>query len=464
MKSNFNLRKYLILLGDIVALYFSLWLTLIIRYQTNNVSDLLKSHAFPFTVVIIAILVIFYINDLYEITIGKSRLEILGKLIQSAIFSSIFAFAFFYLGSDRLFTIRPQKVFLIYIIAATFLVYLWRLSFSKIAKSEKIANQILIIGYDQLTKKIIETIDKNLSLGFRIQKIIIDEQTTVDETIKNHKIITGFSNLDQLKEICLADDIKAIIYTTNPRDNKQLATNLFDCLPLKINFLEATYFFEKLTGRIPVTTIKESWFLENLNERNKKVYDFSKRITDLTLSIILLTISLIFIPLIALIIKIDSRGPAFFKQIRTGKNGKPFLTIKFRSMTNEAEKNGPQWATKNDSRITRIGKFMRKTRIDEIPQLINVIRGEMSLIGPRPERPEFIEQLQKEIPFYKERLLIKPGLSGWAQVVGPAYGGSKEETLEKLQYDLFYIKNRSIGLDINIILKTIKTVLSVKGQ
>jgi lipopolysaccharide/colanic/teichoic acid biosynthesis glycosyltransferase len=147
-----------------------------------------------------------------------------------------------------------------------------------------------------------------------------------------------------------------------------------------------------------------------------------------------------------------------------GKNGKEFLAIKFRSMIENAEKNGAQWATKNDSRVTRFGRLMRKTRLDEIPQLLNILRGEMSLIGPRPERPEFIQSLSQEIPFYSERLLVKPGLAGWAQLLGPAYGGSKEETLEKLKYDLYYVKNRSLLLDLSIILKTIRVVLGGRGQ
>ena len=147
-----------------------------------------------------------------------------------------------------------------------------------------------------------------------------------------------------------------------------------------------------------------------------------------------------------------------------GKNGKEFLAMKFRSMVKDAEKNGAQWATKNDSRVTRFGRLMRKTRLDEIPQLINILRGEMSLVGPRPERPEFIELLSQQIPFYRERLLVKPGLAGWAQLLGPAYGGSEKETLEKLKYDLYYIKNRSLMLDLSIILKTIRVVLGGRGQ
>ena len=182
------------------------------------------------------------------------------------------------------------------------------------------------------------------------------------------------------------------------------------------------------------------------------------------MSIIGLFAAIFLTPFIALIIKLESPGPVIFRQIRTGKNGKDFLAMKFRSMVQDAEKNGAQWAVKNDARITKFGKFMRKTRLDEIPQLLNILRGEMSFVGPRPERPEFVKTLSEKIPFYRERLLVKPGLTGWAQLLGPAYGGSEAESLEKVKYDLYYIKNRSILLDISIILKTIKLVFTRRGQ
>ncbi|MEK7168078.1 MAG: exopolysaccharide biosynthesis polyprenyl glycosylphosphotransferase, partial [Patescibacteria group bacterium] len=188
------------------------------------------------------------------------------------------------------------------------------------------------------------------------------------------------------------------------------------------------------------------------------------RTMDLAFAIVGLVVAIPLTPLIALVIRLESKGPVIFKQIRTGKNGKAFLAMKFRSMVDNAEKNGPQWAQKNDPRVTKFGSLMRKTRLDEIPQLFNILKGEMSFVGPRPERPEFIEILEKEIPFYRERLLVKPGLTGWAQLNGPAYGGSKEETWEKIKYDLYYIKNRSLILDLGIILKTVKVAFSKRGQ
>jgi lipopolysaccharide/colanic/teichoic acid biosynthesis glycosyltransferase len=176
-----------------------------------------------------------------------------------------------------------------------------------------------------------------------------------------------------------------------------------------------------------------------------------------------LIISIPFLPILYAVVKLNSHGPFLFIQQRTGRHGKKFMAIKIRTMHKNAETNGPQWAQKNDPRVTRSGRLMRKIRVDEIPQLINVLRGEMSFIGPRPERPEFIEKLENKIPYYKERLLVKPGLTGWAQINFP-YGASEEDALEKLQYDLYYIKNRSFVLDISILLKTVKTVLGGRGQ
>ena len=458
-----NHKKYLLILGDIIILYFSLWLTLIIRYQGNYTNDLLASHFWPFTIVFGLLLIIFYIDDFYEINYNQGNTALLVKLVRSVIIGGLFAIIFFYLGQNRLFNIRPQTVLLINSAIAAILIYSWHIVFISLTKSPKIASNLIMIGFNQLAIEIINALKQRPQIGYQLKKIIVDSNS--ENIVPNDlKPITVFNHFDDLKKICEEEKISDIISTIHPRDNAVLSNNLFKCLPLKINFFNIANFYEKITSKIPVTTIEQIWFLENLAESDKKIYEKTKRVFDIIFSILLLILSLPFFPLIALLIKIDSKGPLFFTQIRTGKEGNQFKAIKFRTMIKDAEVSGPQWAAKNDSRITNVGKFLRKTRIDEIPQLINIIKGEMSIIGPRPERPEFIEQLQIEIPFYKERLLIRPGLTGWAQVVGPAYGGSKEESLEKLQYDLYYIKNRSVALDLSILLKTIRTVLSKKGQ
>ncbi len=457
-----NTKKYLLILGDIIILYFSLWLTLIIRYQLDLGKILWTQHFWPFTIIFLVWLVIFYIDDLYELKYRQGRANTLSRLVRSMTIGLIFAIILFYLGQNRLFTIRPQRVLLIDAVITTLLIYIWRVTFNSLTKSSKIANGLMIIGFNPLVPEIFKEITQRPELGFQLKIIVAEEDTNdIPPELKN---ITIYNHFQDLKNICLEKKINTIVSTIHPRENIILSKSLFHCLPLKISFFDVANFYEKMTGKIPVTTVEQVWFLENLIESEKKAYDALKRIFDIISSLLLLIFSLPFIPFIALIIKLSSKGPIFFVQKRTGKDEKVFMAIKFRTMIEKAETNGPQWATKDDPRVTKVGRFMRKTRIDEIPQLFNVLRGEMSLIGPRPERPEFIEELQNQIPFYKERLLVKPGLTGWAQVMGPAYGGSKEESLEKLQYDLFYIKNRSLALDLSILLKTIRTVLSVKGQ
>ena len=455
-------KKYLLLLGDIILLYFSLWLTLLVRYQEKYSNDIWINHFWPFTIIFFLWLVIFYIDSLYELDYRQGKANLLIRLIRSVLIGGVLAIIFFYLGQNRLFTIRPQTVLTINILIATVLIYFWHLIFDLLTKSAKIANSLLIIGFNHLIQEVVNEIKERPQLGLKLQTIVAELNTNnIPEELKG---FTLYNHFQDLKNICLEKKINTIVSTIHPRENPELSKSLFNCLPLKISFFDVATFYEKITGKIPVTTIEQIWFLENLSESDKKIYEGLKRVFDVAFSLISLIICLPFIPLIALVIKLNSKGPIFFVQTRTGKDGKTFKAIKFRTMVADAEINGPQWATKNDPRVTKLGRFMRKTRIDEIPQLINILMGEMSLIGPRPERPEFVEQLQDEIPFYKERLLVKPGLTGWAQVMGPSYGGSKEESLEKLQYDLFYIKNRSLALDLSITLKTVRTVLGVKGQ
>ena len=239
---------------------------------------------------------------------------------------------------------------------------------------------------------------------------------------------------------------------------------LYNLIPLGVSIIELPKFYAEITKKIPISIIGETWFLENLIETEKKPYETGKRTLDILLAILLAAVFLPFAPLIALAIRIDSRGGAFYTQTRIGKNGKVFSLLKFRTMVKNAEVHGAQWTSAGDARITRVGGFLRKSRIDELPQLCNVIKGDMSFTGPRPERPEFVSTLEKAIPYYQIRHLVRPGLTGWAQINQPHGGASVEDSLEKLQYDLYYIKNRDLILDLDVILKTIPVVLKREGH
>jgi len=230
-----------------------------------------------------------------------------------------------------------------------------------------------------------------------------------------------------------------------------------------IPVLEWPGFFEKLSGRIPIDSLAPSFFIFNEGFRKSKFLLMLRRFVSAILAAVVLVFLLPFFLVVAILITLDSPGPVLYSQIRVGQNNKPIRIYKFRSMQNDAEKNGDAvWAVENDPRITRVGHFLRKTRIDELPQLFNVLIGELEFVGPRPERPEFVEKLQDLIPYYGLRHTVKPGITGWAQVMFH-YGSSIDESKEKLQYDLFYIKNMSLKLDLLILFHTFKIILLGRG-
>ncbi|MDO8669174.1 MAG: exopolysaccharide biosynthesis polyprenyl glycosylphosphotransferase [Candidatus Buchananbacteria bacterium] len=436
-------KKTILLIGDIGLFYLSLYLTLLARYGYPIEPETWSRHLMPFSVVFFAWLVVFFINDFYDLKTSYNITTLFNSLIKIFIINGAVAVAIFYFFAPFIDSIKPQRVLIIDMLIAVALIFIWRRLFYKFIKSSTIANRVMIIGRNKLSEELEEQIKRRPQLGY---------QVTILENIP-----------EDLNKLCLEKNIDILVSALDLKDGL-VSRKIFDCLSLEIDVYNINSFYEQITNKIPVDYIEHSWFLENLAEHSKKFYEIIKRVTDFIMAVMCLIISIFLAPLIALTIKLESTGPIIFKQTRTGKNGKTFTAMKFRSMVDKAEKNGAQWAQKKDPRVTRFGSFMRKTRIDEIPQLINILKGEMSFVGPRPERPEFIEILEKEIPFYKERLLVRPGLAGWAQLNGPSYGGSKEESLEKLKYDLYYIKNRSLLLDLNILLKTIKVVFSGRGQ
>lgn len=440
----FRTKKLILLAGDLICLYFSLYLAIYLRNSFSVSPESWINHLQAFSLIFMFWLVVFYINDFYDLKTSYNNLSLTGTLTRSLIINVIIAVMVFYFLTPVFPSIKPQRVLILDLIISGVTLFAWRKIFYNFIKSPQIANRVLLIGQGPLVNELAKEISRRPQLGYQVSVI-----EAVPENLKNH---------------CIDNQIDILVSSRSLSANEATASQIFDCLSLGVDVYNINGFYELITQKIPVEHIEVSWFLENLTENSKKSFDIIKRVMDMVVALIGLVIAAFIAPLVAMIIKLESRGPIIFKQIRVGKNGKNFLAMKFRSMVADAEKNGAQWATQNDPRVTRFGKIMRKTRLDEIPQLINILRGEMSLIGPRPERPEFVDLLTKEIPFYKERLLIKPGLTGWAQLLGPAYGGSKEESLEKLKYDLYYIKNRSLLLDLSITLKTLKILLGARGQ
>jgi sugar transferase (PEP-CTERM system associated) len=269
--------------------------------------------------------------------------------------------------------------------------------------------------------------------------------------------------LANLRDLCRVEGISRVVVALRERRGKVPVDRLLACRMDGVQIEERESMYERLTGKLAVESMRPSYLIYGRGFARDPMTMVLKRVIDILASLIGLVVSLPLCLIAAVAVKLTSRGPVFFSQERTGQDGHPFRLIKFRTMRVDAEReSGPVWAQKNDSRVTPVGRVLRLSRIDEIPQFLNILRGQMSFVGPRPERPHFVEQLTHEIPFYPLRHTVKPGLTGWAQVRHP-YGASIEDAQEKLRYDLYYIKNTTPLFDLNIILRTVAVILGGQG-
>ncbi len=432
MSNTLNFRKILLFFGDISLLYASLFLTVFFGFWGQFSQELFQAHLFPFSILYFFWITIFYIFGLYELNQIKTKLKFYPRLFGAISICLTIGIIFFYL--IPWFGITPKTNLVLNILIFGILILIWRKLFYSLFSSH-LLTKIAIIGDNQTAQELAKEINTRPYLGYKLIGIFATNERSFSE-IQKQKIDT-------------------LIIAENLQSNPKLLSNLYQCLPLQLNFISSAQAYETITHKIPVSLISQTWFLQNLKEGEKIFYNKIKAVLDFILTSILLILTLPLWPFIAIAIKLENKGPVFYHQQRIGKNKKPFFLIKFRSMRTDAEKNGAVWAKKQDPRITKTGKFIRKTHIDELPQMLNILKGEISLVGPRPERPEFVEQLEKEIPHYHIRHIIKPGFTGWAQIKF-RYGRSIMDSQEKFQYDLYYIKNRSLLIDIGILLRTFK--------
>lgn len=452
-----KIKKIFLLLGDLGILYLSLYLTLLIREGGQISAQAWQTHLTPFTLIYLAWLAVFFINDLYNLNITQSVQRFTKKFIQALAINVLIAIGFFYF--IPFFGIAPKTNLAIDIIIFIILAYGWRMIFNVIISRSIFANRILFLGPQEKFLELLPDLQGGRYHGWKVVAIWDPSET------KEYKRegIKYFKNTTPLSEAIEQERINTIIIGVSTSENKQLTRELYHCIFKNINAINLTTFYEVVTQRVPAKLLSETWFLENIKESDKQFHDWAKLSYDYLLAILMSIGFLATLPFIGIAILIDDGWPIFYNQKRVGKKGKIFKIHKFRTMRRDAERQGALWAKKNDNRVTRIGRFLRKTRLDELPQIMNVIKGEMSFIGPRPERPNFVEDLTEIMPYYPIRHLTKPGLTGWAQI-NYEYAASFEENLKKLQYDLYYIKNRSLLLDLKILLKTLGIVISQRGQ
>ena len=323
-----------------------------------------------------------------------------------------------------------------------------------------IRKKVLILGAGEQARAILELVSRN---GHRdaIEVVGVHPLTTADVAVTGVNILPITMSVSEAAHQFGVHEI--IIAMREQRGGALPVSQLLDCKLRGVQVTDLQSFFERELGQVRLDSLKASWLVFGEGCRQGLVRETVKRLFDVIASGLLLLIALPVIIVTALLIRVEGGGPIFYRQERVGQGGRVFEILKFRSMRNDAERDGkPTWAISNDSRITRIGRFIRRTRIDELPQIINVLRGEMSFVGPRPERPFFVRQLVQEIPFYAARHSVKPGITGWAQVRYP-YGASLQDASQKLQFDLYYVKNHSLFLDLLILVETVEVVLWGKG-
>ncbi len=456
-------KKLFLLFGDIVVFYLSLYLALALRYLTFNPSAYFRANYLAFSLILFFWLVVFYIANLYDWRSIQHRQTFFNHFISALSIGAVLALVYFYLSPHK--EITPKTNLLVFLIVFSLLFYLWRQAYLWLLISQLPRQKVAVIGYAPEADELFAEIDKSSHLGLKLSLLVVADQKAAEKLKDKFKdkldvlLLPDFKNLAvRLKE----RQINIIVLIASPHQSPQLRAELFACLPLKVRLVSLVNILEEITGRIPLKAIDQMWFLENLGSSAKQWFDRFKRTYDIILAVFIFFLTAPIWPLIALAIKIDSPGPVFFSQMRAGEGGRLFKIIKFRTMA--AKNNNLAPTQKNDARITRVGSFLRRSRLDEIPQVINILKGEMSFVGPRPERPELIAKLEAHIPFYRERMLAKPGLTGWDQISGEYHSPSVKDTIKKLQYDLFYIKNRSLYLDFSIILKTIRIMLSRSGR
>ncbi len=381
------------------------------------------------------------------------------KLMPSFLMGFLILTIVFYVAPDLSF---GRGILLLVFALSAIGIFLARMLFFKTSELQLLKSRIMFLGSGPLAKECSDLAQRKSNYHrYHIAGYIpiAHEEVCVPED-GLLKVRDG----DSLHALAKKYNVQEIVVSVQNRRGGFPMKELLDCKLRGLRVTDAATFFERETCQIRVDSLQPSWLIFGGGFDQSFIRTFMKRGFDLVCSTIILILAFPLMLLAALAVKLEDRGPVFYSQERVGKDGKTFFVHKFRSMRVDAEKGGkPQWAAQNDPRVTRVGNFMRKTRIDELPQILNVFKGEMSFVGPRPERPYFVEQLIEVVPYYNVRHSIKPGVTGWAQV-RYGYGSSAEDALQKLQYDLYYVKNNSLFLDVLVLIDTLKVVLFRSGR
>jgi exopolysaccharide biosynthesis polyprenyl glycosylphosphotransferase len=425
-------KMFLIFVVDLIVAFGALSLMLFLRYRGNDFYSQITSHLIPFSLIILLFLLSFYIFNLYSFRFNKNTTEFINSFTKSLAVSFALSVLVFYVFGD-FFKLTPKTNLILFTAIFGISDFYLRILIKRYFTKKGINRKTIIISGGG--NALVAELKQNQNIGYEIIKE------------------TSYFDLNEI--INLNPDLVIIDSITEKEFDK-----IYTLIKRGIFVYTINNFYGEIFQKVPTEKIEKEEVVDYLS-KNRTIFNFTKRTLDICLSVVLMIVFSPFFIIIPILIKATSKGPVLFKHRRISLNDTEFIIYKFRSMYADAEKNGAVWTENNkkDARITPIGRFMRETHIDEIPQLINILRGDISFVGPRPERPEFISGLKKEILYYDLRHSVKTGLTGWAQV-NYRYGSSTEDAKEKLKYDFYYIKNRTIFFDILIILKTVAKIFT----
>jgi len=454
-------RRAILLIGDIAAVSFALVIALIAWGQRDwlNVSwTLIIERIQPWFFFLPGVWLMFSV-EMYDPRRAGRRPEVVkGVAITAGAMLVVYLFIFFLAPQDL-----PRVGFGVFIVASAIFVLAWRMVYISIFTQPDFLRRVLIVGAGRGGSTLARIAREMWPQPFYIVGYIDDDPDKQGKEIEGYPVISGSDKLMQALE---REHVSDLIFAISNEMRPELYRSLLQAEESGVEITTMPIVYEQLMGRVPIALLPSDWLLRSFLDQAhaNSLYEMLKRVLDILGGLVGTIGYILSYPFIAVLILLDSGRPVLYHQTRLGHNGKEYEIIKYRTMVKDSEQDGKARVTvENDARITRIGKLLRRSHLDEIPQFVNVLRGDMSLVGPRAERASLVNNLQEQVPFYRARLLVKPGITGWAQV-NYGYAASVEETMVKLEYDLYYIKHRNLLLDLLILLRTVGTVVGFKGQ
>jgi sugar transferase (PEP-CTERM system associated) len=449
-------KSFILVATEAVMIVASIWIAGWIRLgDVDGITyDVEIGYSLPIRLgaVVLVCLICFYYNDLYDLQVVSRRAELLIRLIQSLGAASLILALLYYIFPDLMFGrgISGVAALLIWVVLMG-----WRLTVDAMGSFFRPAQRLLVAGTGQSGIRLVQELLRHPELNFNVLGFLDERGENLGKSLVNPGIVGGVADLEQFVE---REHVDRVVLSFEERRGQMPVQNLLRVKFSGTKVEDAHSLYEKLAGRIMLERLSPSWLILSEGFRKSSLQLFVKRTVDVVISAVGLMLTLPLSLLTAVAIYLESGKPILFRQQRVGLHGRNFEILKFRSMRQDAGTKGPAWASQNDARITKVGGLIRRCRLDEIPQCINVLRGDMSIVGPRPEQPGFVEMLEKEIPYYAQRHTLRPGITGWAQVKYK-YGASTHDAKTKLEYELFYIKHMSVFLDMLIMFRTIQVVM-----